>query len=116
MTVKFEGVPISLGGTVYIVPPLSTGAMRRMQDEIDSLGQSGSAPEEQIRTTKIAHAAMIRNYPQLTLDELEELVDAGNIKQLLGAVFGQSAVEPVGEAKAPQASASQSTGTDSTQG
>jgi hypothetical protein len=113
-SVRFEGVPVALGGGTYIVPPLSTGAMRRMADDIDKLGSSDSAVAEQERATRVIHAALVRNYPELAIETLEELIDAHNVKDLLAAVFGQSAVAPVGETKAPQSSADQSTGSGST--
>lgn len=111
--VRFEGVAVVLGEATYVVPPLSTGAMRRLSDDIDKIG-TGSPAEEQIRCTKIIHAALMRNYPDLTIEQAEDLIDARNVKDLLGIVFGQSAVAPVGETAAPQPSATQSTGDGST--
>ena len=38
----------------------------------------------------VVHAAVIRNYPALTKEEVEDLIDLGNAAVIIKAVMGQS--------------------------
>ena len=92
---KFEGLPITIGGTEYIVPPLSFKQVKALQPEIEKLSKitaesatnSTEATEVMI---KIIHSALQRNYPELTVEALEDMLDLGNVRTIIQAVMGIS--------------------------
>lgn len=93
---RFAGQDVNLGGTVYTVPPLALGALRRLLPKIQalSLGEDLMPDLSQVvDLLEICLAALQRNYPDMTLEELGDIVDLGNFKQLVAVVMGQSGLE-----------------------
>lgn len=113
-----EGVDIKLGDKSYIVPPLNFRLLKKHKGDIDAI--TAAAPGTGLDTTiadrvvAVVHAALSRNYPALTIEEVEDGLDLRNSKDVMGALLGQSGFVAAGELKAPPASADQSTGTTST--
>lgn len=116
MTVKIKGIAVEMGGTEYIVPPLTLGALERLMPKISKM-QGGSGGNVQINAEMVdtildcSHAALQRNYPDLQRDELRELLDVGNMMTVFEAVMDVSglkrkAAEAAGEAAAAQTSGS----------
>ncbi len=74
---KFEGITVKLGGRDYIVPALNMRATRTLKAEIDLLGDADKTAadpwgeERMAAVAAITHAALARNYPELTLTEVE---------------------------------------------
>lgn len=104
-----DGIKLKLGETEYIVPPLNLKALRRLMGKLQGLGalQSGTMPSEDQVTiiTDVVHAALLRNYPDITPDVVEECLDTSNMHQALLAVLHASGFEKKepgpGEAPAP---------------
>ena len=96
-----NGTKITLGGTEYIVPPLNFKALKTLQPMIESLSKIDMAmSNEQIdNVAEIVLAALNRNYPDKTKDDVLEWLDLGNSGQILGAIMGASGIKtaPVGE-------------------
>lgn len=108
-TPRFEGVPVGLGGITYTVPPLSLGALRRLWPRIQTLrsAEGGGATPDQLNVMlEVLHAAIARNYPELTLDELAELVDVRNVAAIADQVMSASGITAgkAGPGAAPTAS------------
>lgn len=78
-----KGIPMTLGdGREYIVPPLTLGALEDNQEAIEASTDELSATS--IRAMiDIAHAALRRNYPELTRGDVRELIDVA----IMGDVF-----------------------------
>jgi hypothetical protein len=103
-----RGASIELGGTTYTVPPLNFRQLRDLEQDLLALGSVTAPGNLSIsavdvgRIVKVVHAALSRNYPDITIEEVEELVDLGNAKSLMAAVAGVSGLEqevaPLGEA------------------
>lgn len=94
------------GGRVYTLPPLSMGAMERLQKGLAALSSAEALSPESITTiVDAAHAALRRNYPAMTRDDVAELVDVGNMFDVVGAVLDVSGIKrkAQAEAKNPQA-------------
>lgn len=103
--VEFEGVEISIGQEKYILPPLSFRQLRKYQPLLEEY--SGKTKEEimrkaslfdLLRLTPVVHAALSRNYPSITLDEIEDKMGIesaadGKLLKIVTAVFGVSGVE-----------------------
>jgi hypothetical protein len=86
------GVTLTLGGREFVVPPLSMKALRELHPQwptLQSMGDVPTGPQIDV-VLGVVHSALIRNYPDLTRDELEELVDLGNLPKALMAVMGAS--------------------------
>jgi hypothetical protein len=79
------------GGRVYTIPPLSLGALQRLQCQLDDM-QNAAALQPATVTTVVqaAHAALKRNYPQMTFDDVAELVDVGNMYDVIACVLDVS--------------------------
>jgi hypothetical protein len=89
-TPKHEGTPISISGTEYIVPPLSFKQFKALREDVMKLntGDVSSSEEQQGVVLRIVHAALSRNYPDLTLDQVEDMLDLGNIHEIVKAIVG----------------------------
>lgn len=103
-TVKVKGVPVTFDtDTTLIVPPIALGDLEQLEERL-------KAPNV---TTMIdaVHAALRRNYPDMTREDVGRLVDTVTVQEAFGAAMsGQKRAASSGEALAP------STGADSTPG
>lgn len=91
-----EGKTLNLGGTEYIVPPLNLGHIRRLQKDIERINQldARSLDNDAVDTMlKIIHTGLSRNYPDMTMEQLEELIDLGNMREVTQAVLGVSGLK-----------------------
>lgn len=95
-----DGVKIKMGGKEYEVPALSFGQLRRLMPKIASLSAIGAdiQPEQMDAITEIVHAALSRNYPDITREAVEDMIDLRNAGAVISAVMGQSGLVPSGEA------------------
>ena len=95
------GIAIAMGGADWVVPPLTLGQLRRLMPKLQALGDvGGTLAEPQIAVlVEIVAAALQRNYPEVTADKVEELLDLGNAAAVLAAVLTGSGLQP-GEAAA----------------
>jgi hypothetical protein len=103
------GVTIAMGGQDWLVPPLTLGQLRRLMPKVRQLTEIGaSMGETQIGVlVEIVAAALQRNYPEVTPDMVENLLDLGNASTVLNAVLTGSGLKlrdnRLGEAVAPGA-------------
>lgn len=94
------GVAVAMGGQDWIVPPLTLGQLRRLMPKVRQLTEIGaSMGEAQINVLiDIVAAALQRNYPEMTPDKVENLLDLGNASAVLNAVLTGSGLKPGGAA------------------
>jgi hypothetical protein len=73
------GVSVAMGGQEWMVPPLTLGQLRRLMPQVRQLTEIGaSMGEEQIWVlVDIVTVALQRNYPDMTQDKVENLLDLG---------------------------------------
>ena len=101
------GVAVAMGGQDWMVPPLTLGQLRRLMPKVQQLTEIGaSMGEAQIAIlVDIVTAALQRNYPEMTPDKVEDLLDLSNAGAVLNAVLTGSGLKPggasAGEAHAP---------------
>lgn len=101
------GVAVAMGGQDWIVPPLTLGQLRRLMPQVRQLTEIGaSMGEAQIAVlVDIVTAALQRNYPDMSPEKVENLLDLGNASAVLNAVLTGSGLRPggaaMGEAPAP---------------
>ncbi len=93
----FEGVAITVGGRTLVLPPLSFGYLRRNADKFTGLAGANDASAVMDTMIEMAHAALSRNYPEMTLEEVGELLDSNTskvifeaLKQVSGFVSGEA--------------------------
>ena len=105
-----EGRIVHMGGKDWNIPPLNFKALRRFREELGTM--TAEALVNSGKVVELIHAALLRNYPELTLDELEDMLDMGNVMLVTEAVLSVSGLvaKQPGEAMA----ASPSTGESST--
>jgi hypothetical protein len=113
------GVAVAMGGQDWTVPPLTLGQLRRLMPKVRQLAEIGaSMGEAQIAVlVDIVAAALQRNYPEMTPDEVENLLDLGNASAVLNAVLTGSGLKSgggtMGEASAPGTTPGTSSGAGS---
>lgn len=101
------GVMIAMGGQQWTVPPLTLGQLRLLMPKVRQLTEIGAQMREtQIGVlVEIVAAALQRNYPDMTAETVETLLDLGNAGAVLNAVLTGSGLRPQerppGEAAAP---------------
>src|SRR5687768_7222090 len=93
----FEGKPIRLGEQDYVIPPLSLKQVKALKGDIEALDTSEFSDSALDTVIKLVHAALSRNYPSISVQQLEEWIDLGNVKQLVDIILGQSGFK-LGEA------------------
>jgi hypothetical protein len=100
------GAWVQMGGREYKVAPLNFKALRTLQQNIAVLAEvvPGVMPnsDQMGVLVQLAHAALARNYPKMTEDEVADMLDFGNFSAVLSAVMGSATMKepPKGEALA----------------
>ncbi len=85
-----DGIKLNLNGEEYIVPPLTFKQIKKLYPLIEELNGNGGTVKKMETIVTLTHAALSRNYPELTIEKVEDLVDLGNLKTLSEAVLGAS--------------------------
>lgn len=86
---RFAGHSVQLGGATYHVAPLALGAVKRLAGQIQSFQSADLAAQVDV-AVQVLHASLVRNHPDLTTEQVEELVDMGNMQSLFGQVMALS--------------------------
>ncbi len=97
---KIKGTDIDLGGETYCCPPLCLDDAQAYLPKISAVQASGSmtTPEGIAIVKEVVHAALKRNYPEITLDTVGRGLDLGNLREIMDAVMARSGFKPVGGA------------------
>lgn len=88
--VKIKGLAINLGGADFVVPPLSLGALEQLEERLKAF--SGDITDKSQVATAIdaLHAALRRNYPEMTREQVADMIDVGNMIEAFEAVMDVS--------------------------
>ena len=96
--VKYDGVKVKIGDQELIVPSLTVKQARSVWPEILEMDKQGvtldTVPLQWDRGVKVIHTALSRNYPELTTDQLEEMLELRDWAKLIKIVSGQSGMLP----------------------
>ncbi|TDR82206.1 hypothetical protein [Paludibacterium purpuratum] len=95
-----EGVKLKLGGKDLIVPSLSFKQIKVLLPTVQKIGGKGVSAENMDDIALVVHTALSRNYPDMTVEEVEEALDMNNGMKAILAVMGQSGLELVSEGEA----------------
>ena len=86
----FDGQEFKLGDDTYTIPPLNLKQTKKYLPILQAMAGEKDI-EKQIEAQKeVIQAAMSRNYPNITMGEIEELVDIGNLGKIVLAITGMS--------------------------
>ena len=89
-----DGTKIQLNGTEYVVPALNLNQVQMLRDDVALLNTVDSSDpfskDRHEAACRIVHAALSRNYPELKLEEMGELMDLRNFSDLYRTVMGAS--------------------------
>jgi hypothetical protein len=109
------GVWLAFGAEEYLVPPLSFKAIQSLQDRIQGMSATAGPPSRDNMETvlDVVHASLARNYPDMTRDDVADMVDLQNYGEVLAAVLSTSGFRPAPAGTAPGEAAA-SIGTAST--
>jgi hypothetical protein len=94
--VKFEGVVELVGDKKMVIPALSVKQVKNFRSSlaiIPTLAERDPTDEEVDQLMALVLAAIQRNYPEFTTEELEDSVDLNSLPRLVKAITGQSGLE-----------------------
>ncbi len=84
-----DGVKMTLAGVEYVIPPLNLNALRTLQTRLQEFtGGVDVASVDLILDSTLA--ALKRNYPDITAEQIGEMVDVGNMHEVFQAVMDVS--------------------------
>ena len=87
----YEGTPIVVAGKRYIVPGLSFAQLENNKEDIDKIMKSKGNDFNMLKAIgKVVYLAMSRNYPDITREQVLEIMDIRNMKMFVDAAMGQS--------------------------
>jgi hypothetical protein len=104
-----------IGLDEYRIPPLGFEELKDFEDDIRALRemQGGLPTKAQMGIiSRMVHAALARNYPKLTIEDVRPMIDVGNCQRLIATVMALSGYEKGGGDEPGETRAS--TGTPST--
>ena len=115
------GLPVTLGGVAYTMPSINARAAKAYWPRVEAM-QNGNEPDPLGLVAEMVHACLLRNYPEITFDTVQDGVDMDNLDELSAKVFGKGAfrkwcdaqASEAGNAAAPPTLATAGTGAPST--
>ena len=90
--VKHKGIALELGGDFYVIPPLPLGALEQLQAAGGTVQGDLSNPIWVTLMLDLIHTALRRNYPDMTRETVGDLIDLGNLGEVVEAVMDVSGV------------------------
>jgi len=80
---KVNGITDILPGLV--IPPLSLGALEQLHERINAFDGDVSKLENLTTVIEVAHAALRRNYPDMTREQVGDLIGLENMVEVYQA-------------------------------
>lgn len=85
--VKFPGVAVMFAdGVERVVPPLTLRAVTALSERLAAY-TGGVGSNDVALVVDTVHAALVRNYPEITRDDVSDLVDLGNMAAVMQATL-----------------------------
>ncbi len=112
-----KGIPFELGDRTLVVPPLSLGTLEAMEEQLGAFRGDASDAKQISTALDCVTAALKRNYPDITREQVADMVDLANMSEVMQAVMDASGVRRKAlEASAAGEAQALSNGAASTQG
>lgn len=87
---RCDGIEYDFGGGIkYVIPPITLGALQKMRRHLtvlQSITEADALAGADV-CIEVAHVAMLRNYPTLTLEDVGNLIDLGNMHEIMSCVL-----------------------------
>lgn len=80
---KVKGIPFEFSDCTLAIPSLSLGAMERLQERLAGMSDDMFDPENISTVIDTLHAALGRNYPDMTREEVADLIDLENMQEAM---------------------------------
>jgi hypothetical protein len=93
VNIKVKGISINLVGTDYVVPPIALGNLEALQDRIAAFTGDVTDTKQVSTVIDTAFASLVRNYPEMTREQVGQLVDVGNMIEVFEAVTDVSGLK-----------------------
>jgi hypothetical protein len=107
------GIEFDFGSRKLILPPLSLGSLELLQKRLEGL--AGGLTVESVATAIDAtHAALKRNYPAITREEVADLIGLENMNDVIVALMDVAGLKRKEIEQGKARAAQQSTGEPST--
>lgn len=87
--VKVKGIMKVLDGKTFVIPPLNLLSLEQIQERLEKF-DGGIGRDSVSVVIDAATAALRRNYPDITRDEVATLIDVGNMHEIMTAVMDVS--------------------------
>jgi hypothetical protein len=84
---KYDGVTMKLGGEDYVLPPLNMARVKKIIPLLEKLQTVKTTMEEIDIVIEVIHLGLSRNYPDITKEDIAELIDLGNAKEVIEALL-----------------------------
>jgi hypothetical protein len=90
--VKVKGVEFDFGDQLLVIPPLSLSALEQLQEKLSAFdGTLSSASTGTV--VDCVHAALLRNYPDMQRESVSNLLDVGNMMDVMACVMDVSGLK-----------------------
>jgi len=89
---KFKGIKAFEDRPDLVVPPLNFRSLQELQGRLQSF-QGGIDAESMELVLDATTAALQRNYPDMTRDEVIDLLDVGNMGEVMEAIMDVSGLK-----------------------
>lgn len=90
---KHKGVILNLGGVDYTFPPMALGTLEQLRERIADFNGNVFDSAQVSTVIDAAQASLVRNYPEITREQVADLVDVGNIADVFGAIMDVSGLK-----------------------
>ena len=80
---KVKGIPFPFSDRVLVIPPLSLGAAEKLKDRLSALDEGTISPEYIGTVIDSVYAALQRNYPDMTREEVADMIDLENMQEVM---------------------------------
>lgn len=97
-----DGVKIEMGGQEWIVPPINLKGIRKIQPLLPHLEKLKFDTDEGVNAVvQVVQVALSRNYPEVTAEQIEDMVDMDNLPKIVQAIMNVSGLVPKAMTGAP---------------
>jgi len=91
-TVRIQGIPVTISGVTYMVPPLNLASLKALETRLTTF-KGGVDPESVDVVIECTYAALKRNYPEITKEWVADILDLGNMQDVMTAVMDVSGLK-----------------------
>lgn len=91
--VKVKGIAFDFGGEVLVIPPLSLNAIDQLRARLQAFDGNVLAADQSALAIDAVHAALARNYPDITRERVGDLIGLENMVEAMAAVMDVSGLK-----------------------